>query len=75
VQLLDPSESWAFLSWLLDERRLGFIEKAAAVCLAIRGVAVATNLISATSLVKFLRKKQRQKDKKQNMWQRLTRAP
>jgi hypothetical protein len=27
---------------------LQFLEKAAAVCLAIRGVAIATNLISAT---------------------------
>lgn len=27
LQLLDPQESWAFLSWLLDERRLQFIEK------------------------------------------------
>eukprot|EP00879_Flechtneria_rotunda_P018283 GHRR01019180.1.p1 GENE.GHRR01019180.1~~GHRR01019180.1.p1 ORF type:complete len:509 (+),score=127.64 GHRR01019180.1:313-1839(+) len=75
LQLLDSNESWAFLSWFLDERRLQFIEKAAAVCLAIRGVAIAINLISATSLVRFLRKRQRAKDKKQNMWQRLTRAP
>jgi hypothetical protein len=54
---------------------LQFLEKAAAVCLAIRGVAIATNLISATSLVRFLRKRKRAKDKKQNMWERLTRAP
>lgn len=27
LQLLDPHENWAFLSWLLDERRLQFIEK------------------------------------------------
>lgn len=27
LQLLDPQENWAFLSWLLDERRLQFIEK------------------------------------------------
>lgn len=45
------------------------------MCLAIRGVAILTNVISATSLVRFIRKKQRQKDKKQNMWERLTRAP
>lgn len=49
--------------------------QAAAVCLAIRGVAILTNVISATSLVRFIRKKQRAKDKKQNMWERLTRAP
>jgi hypothetical protein len=49
--------------------------QAAAVCLAIRGVAILTNIISATSLVRFLRKRQRSKDKKQNMWERLTRAP
>jgi hypothetical protein len=49
--------------------------QAAAVCLAIRGVAILTNVLSATSLVRFIRKKQRAKDKKQNMWERLTRAP
>lgn len=27
LQLLDPHENWAFLSWLLDERRLQFVEK------------------------------------------------
>lgn len=27
LQLLDPHENWAFLGWLLDERRLQFIEK------------------------------------------------
>jgi hypothetical protein len=27
LQLLDPQENWAFLSWLMDERRLQFIEK------------------------------------------------
>ncbi|WIA18809.1 hypothetical protein OEZ85_003491 [Tetradesmus obliquus] len=75
LQLLDAADNWAFLGWLLDERRMQFLEKAAAVCLAIRGVAILTNLLSATSLVRFLRKRRRAKDKKQNMWQRLTRAP
>jgi hypothetical protein len=27
LQLLDARENWAFLGWLLDERRLQFIEK------------------------------------------------
>jgi hypothetical protein len=54
---------------------LPMVLQAAAVCLAIRGVAILTNVISATSLVRFIRKKQRSKDKKQNMWERLTRAP
>lgn len=63
------------MSWLLHEQRLEFYEKAAAVALFIRGLSIALNLGSATKLVRFLRKKTKKKDKKESMWQRLTKAP
>ena len=75
LQLIDASESWGFMSWLLTDTKLEFYEKAAAVCLFIRGLAISINLLSATSLVKFIRKKTKKKDKKENFWERMTRAP
>ena len=70
-----PPTSWAFLSWLLDDRKLKFFEQAAAFALFVRGVSVAINVISATRFVKFLSKKRRKKDRKASMWERLTKAP
>jgi hypothetical protein len=67
--------SWAFLSWLLDDSKLKFYEQAAALALFVRGVSIAINIISATKFVKFIAKKRAKKNKKQNMWERLTKAP
>lgn len=75
LQLLDPGEGWAFLGWLFHEDKLEFYEKAAAVCLFIRGIAVATNAISATQLVRFVRKRTKKKSRKESTWERLTKAP
>jgi cell division protease FtsH len=75
VQVLDPQESWAFMSWLLKDSRMEFVEKTAALCLAIRGLAILTNIISATSLVRFIKKKTKKKNKREDFWQRMTRAP
>lgn len=52
LQVLDPADSWDFLAWLMEERKLEFYEKAAAVCLFIRGIAVVTNIITSTQLFK-----------------------
>jgi hypothetical protein len=67
--------SWAFLSWIMEDSKLRFYEQAVAFALFVRGVSIAINLISATKFVKFLAKKRAAKNKKQNMWERLTRAP
>ena len=67
--------SWSFLSWLLDDRRLKFYEQAAAFALFVRGVSIAINVISATKFVKFIAKKRAKKNTRQNMWERLTKAP
>ncbi len=69
------TNSWAFLAWLLDDRKLKFYEQAAAFALFVRGVSIAINIISATKFVKFVAKKRAKKNKKQNMWERLTKAP
>lgn len=64
-----------FLAWLLDDRKLKFYEQAAAFALFVRGVSIAINIISATKFVKFIAKKRAKKNKRQNMWERLTKAP
>jgi hypothetical protein len=40
LQMVDPSESWDFLAWISDQRKLEFYEKAAALCLAVRGTSI-----------------------------------
>ncbi|KIZ04815.1 cell division protease FtsH [Monoraphidium neglectum] len=75
LQVMDPGENWAFLSWLLDDRKLRFFEQAAAFALFVRGCSIAINIISSTKFVKFIAKKRAKKNRKQNMWERLTKAP
>jgi hypothetical protein len=59
----------------MDDTKLRFYEQAAAFALFVRGCSIAINVISATKFVKFVSKKRRKKDRKQNMWERLTKAP
>ena len=63
------------MSWLLDDRKLRLYEQAAAFALFVRGCSIAINIISSTKFVKFLSKRRAKKNKKQNMWERLTKAP
>ncbi len=40
LQMVDPQESWDFLAWISDHRKLEFYEKFAALCLAVRGTSI-----------------------------------
>jgi cell division protease FtsH len=76
LQVMRPADSWAFAAWLTTPGKLAFYEKAAAVCLFVRAIAVGINLLSATGLARYLaRKTRKKKDKRQSQWERLTRAP
>jgi len=73
LQVLDPSESWDFMSWLLQDNKVEFYEKAAAVCVFGRSVTIALNLLTGTPAWKMWRtRKKKKKSKEENMWERLT---
>jgi len=65
--------SWDFLAWLMQDSKMEFYEKSAAVCLFIRGVAIGLNVLSSTAAFKLWRKKRKDKKSKEaSMWERLT---
>lgn len=72
LQLLDHRDTWEFASWLLNERRVDFYEKAACICLAIRFLALSINLLTSTQLYRFIKKKTQKKSKKESAWERMT---
>jgi len=73
LQLLDPSESWDFLSWLTTADKLQFYEKAAGVCLFFRLFSLSIDYASGTPIwKKWTTRKKKKKPKEQSMWERLT---
>ncbi|GLI69609.1 hypothetical protein VaNZ11_014276 [Volvox africanus] len=55
VQLLDPQESWDFMSWLLHPGRLEFYEKAACVAIALRLLGIVIALSTGSQLFQLFR--------------------
>ncbi|GLC47538.1 hypothetical protein PLESTB_001403000 [Pleodorina starrii] len=55
VQLLDPQESWDFMSWLLHPGRLEFYEKAACVAVALRLLSITIALSTGSQLFQLFR--------------------
>ena len=71
------------MKWLPDmffyemhfQLRLYFSRTTYSALSATLPLSLSASLPSLSDQVRFLRKRQRAKDKKQNMWERLTRAP